>query len=80
MVANMEKKKKCSRKNTTKRWRDSQSIGYTVQNTGYQDTHRIGWICSKNRWKNEAYAKRYTSSYCYWISHFSWIWHKLMYY
>ena len=23
-----------------------------------QEAHRIGWICSKTRWKNEAYAKR----------------------
>ena len=47
-----------SRKNTTKLGRDSQPIRCKVQNTGYQDTHRIGWICSKSRWKNEANAKR----------------------
>ena len=30
------------RKNTTKRGRDSLPIGCTVQNTGYEDAHRIG--------------------------------------
>ena len=34
------------------------NLSDAVQNTGYQDAHRIGWICSKTRWKNEAYAKR----------------------
>ena len=29
-----------SRKNTNQRGRDSQPIGCTVQNTGYQDAHR----------------------------------------
>ena len=33
---------KASEKNTTKRGRDSQPIGCTVQNTGNQDAHRIG--------------------------------------
>ena len=40
---------KAPEKNTTKQGRDSQPIGCTVQNTGYQDTHRIGLICSKTR-------------------------------
>ena len=33
---------KTPEKNTTKQPRDSQPIGCTVQNTGYQDAHRIG--------------------------------------
>ena len=45
-------------KNTTKRQRDSQPIRCTFQNTGNKDAHRIGWIWSQIRWKNEGYAKR----------------------
>ena len=36
---------------------DSQLIRCTVQNTGNQDAHRIGWIWSQIRCKNEVYAK-----------------------
>ena len=57
MVANMEKKKKCSRKNTTKRWRDSQPIRCRVQNTGNQDAHRIGWVWLQNRGKSEGHEE-----------------------
>ena len=45
-----------SRKRT--KWcRHSQPITCTVQNTGNQEAHRIGWIWSQIRWKNEGYAK-----------------------
>ena len=33
-----------SRKNTTKQWRDSQPIRYTVRNTGYQDATGTHWV------------------------------------
>ena len=42
-------------KNTTKQQRESRSIRCTVQSTGNQDAHRIGWIWSQNRGKSEGY-------------------------
>ena len=50
-----EKKKKgpnkrtdqSSRNNTTKQQKDSQPIRCTVQNTGNQDSHRVGSVCHK---------------------------------
>ena len=47
-----------SRKNTTKRGRDSQPIGCTVQNTSNQDAQKNGWVWSQYRekerpWKRE---------------------------
>ena len=41
-MAQMTEHFKAPEKNTTKRGRDSQPIGCTVQSTGYQDAHRIG--------------------------------------
>ena len=38
----MREQIKAPEKNTTKQQRDSQSIRCTVQNTGNQETHRIG--------------------------------------
>ena len=53
-----ERTDQSSRKNITKQRRDSQPIRCTVQNTGNQEAHRLGWIWSQIRWKNEGYAKR----------------------
>ena len=36
---------------------DSQLIRCTVQNTGNQEAHRIGWVWSQNGGKSEGYAK-----------------------
>ena len=52
-----ERTDQSSRKNTTKRWRNSQPIRCTVQNTGNQDAHRNGWIWSQNRVRSEGYEK-----------------------
>ena len=41
-MAQMTEHVKAPKKNTTKQGRDSQPIGCTVKNTGYQDAHRIG--------------------------------------
>ena len=56
-MAQMKDQTKAPEKNTTKQQRDSQPTRCTVQNTGNQDAHRIGWIWSQIRWKNEGYAK-----------------------
>ena len=50
----MKEQIKPPEKNTTKRWRDSQSIRCRVQNTGNQDAHRNGWVWSQ---KSEGYVK-----------------------
>ena len=44
-------------KNTTKEQRDSQPTRCRIQNTGNQDAHRIGWVCSQNTGKREGYEK-----------------------
>ena len=58
-----KKKKKTQKKAQIKapeeiqRRRESQPIRCTVQNTGNQDAHRIGWIWSQIRGKKEGYKK-----------------------
>ena len=53
----MKEQIKVPGKNTTKPWRDCQPIRSTVQNTGNQEAHGIGWIRMQIRWKNEGYAE-----------------------
>ena len=48
---------KAPEKNTTKQWRDSQSIRCTVQNSGNQDAHRNGWVWLQNNGRSDGYAK-----------------------
>ena len=45
----MKEQFKAPEKNTTKQRRYSQPIGYTVQNTGYQDAPGTQWVLQKHK-------------------------------
>ena len=53
----MKEQIKAPEKNTTKWWRDSQSIRCRMPNNAYQDAHRNGWVWSQNSDKSEGYVK-----------------------